>query len=552
MAESSPDEEAVYIGDIITMDAAAPAAEALVTHGAWITFVGGRDAALTRASPHATIVELTGEQALLPGFIDGHGHIGLVVLFERSVDLTPKPVGSISSIGDLQAALGAAISEGPPENSWLIGSNYDDALMDEHRHPTRDDLDAVTTECPVTVVHASGHLAVCNSAALATCGISASTPNPEGGVIRRRPESDEPNGVLEEHAWMELAAPFLPRPIPREGIADLGAAQQKYAAQGFTTVQEGFTDSAAMRLLATANEMGKLFVDVVAYPSWTEANQLLTGKTASTTYDGRMRIGGVKIVLDGSPQGKTAWLSSPYRTPPEGKGTDYAGYPAMDDATATESVTHFHKLGWPVFAHTNGDAACEQFIRAAAAARGDARGGDPREFVMIHAQMVREDQLDEMARLGIMPTFFVTHTYYWGDWHRDNVLGPERAARISPLASARRRKIRFSLHNDSPVAPIRSMVLIWSAVNRLTLSGKVLGPEQRVPVEAALQAVTIDAAYQYGEEGTKGSLRAGKLADLVILNRNPLKVDAMELRDIEIIRTVSHGIPIYERPQPLS
>ena len=171
---------------------------------------------------------------------------------------------------------------------------------------------------------------------------------------------------------------------------------------------------------------------------------------------------------------------------------------------------------------------------------------------MIHAQMVREDQLDEMARLGIMPTFFVTHTYYWGDWHRDNVLGPERAARISPLASARRRKIRFSLHNDSPVAPIRSMVLIWSAVNRLTLSGKVLGPEQRVPVEAALQAVTIDAAYQYGEEGTKGSLRAGKLADLVILNRNPLKVDAMELRDIEIIRTVSHGIPIYERPQPLS
>jgi len=164
---------------------------------------------------------------------------------------------------------------------------------------------------------------------------------------------------------------------------------------------------------------------------------------------------------------------------------------------------------------------------------------------MIHAQTVREDQLDEMKELGIIPSFFGMHTYYWGDWHRDSVLGPERAARISPAASALKRGMVYTQHHDAPVALPSSMMIISSQVNRTTRSGKVLGPEQRVSVMDALKSTTINAAYQHFEEKTKGSLEPGKLADFVVLDKNPLKVDPMAIKDIQIVETIKEGVSIY-------
>ena len=249
--------------------------------------------------------------------------------------------------------------------------------------------------------------------------------------------------------------------------------------------------------------------------------------------------------LDGSPQGKTAWLTEPYYVPPEGQQADYRGYPAITDEEAIALVDKAFGNGWQILAHCNGDAAMDQFIMAIRAAT-EKYGKADRRPVMIHAQTVREDQLDAMKELGIIPSFFGMHTYYWGDWHRDSVLGPERAARISPAASTLKRGMIYTQHHDAPVAMPNSIMILASQMNRTTRSGKVLGPEQRVSVMDALKSITINAAYQYFEEDSKGSLEPGKLADLVILDKNPLKAEPADIKDIKVIETIKEGISIYK------
>ena len=194
--------------------------------------------------------------------------------------------------------------------------------------------------------------------------------------------------------------------------------------------------------------------------------------------------------------------------------------------------------------HCNGDAASDQLIRAVRAAT-EKHGPSDRRTIMIHAQTVREDQLDAMKELGITPSFFAMHTFYWGDWHRESVLGPERAARISPAASALKRGMRFNQHHDAPVALPSSIIILHSQVNRVTRSGKILGPEQRVSVMDALKSITIHAAWTHFEEANKGSLETGKLADLVILDKNPLKIEPMALKDLKVLETIKEGKTVY-------
>jgi hypothetical protein len=290
---------------------------------------------------------------------------------------------------------------------------------------------------------------------------------------------------------------------------------------------------------------GGLKIDIVAYPDIQSAAHVIQPPLLSLTYSNHFRIGGAKLSLDGSPQGKTAWLTKPYLVPPTGKDRNYVGYPAMTDDQANAFVDEAFKNGWQVLAHCNGDAAADQFIQAVRIAT-EKYGPHDRRPVMIHAQIVREDQLDAMKALGIIPSFFGMHTYYWGDWHRDSVLGPDRADRISPAASALERGMIFTEHHDAPVAMPSSIMILHSQVNRTTRSGLVLGPEQRVSAIDAIKSITINAAYQHFEDRTKGSLEPGKLADLVILDRNPLSVDPMTIKDIRVIETIKEGETIYK------
>jgi hypothetical protein len=464
-----------------------------------------------------------------------------------AANLLAPPDGEVTDIASLQATLRTWAEKSPAvvaRTGWIIGMGYDDSQLREQRHPTRDDLDAVSKDTPVLVVHQSGHLAALNSKGLETVGYSAETVEPPGGTIRRRAGSREPDGLIGGMAWFPQLFSKLGRLGSEDNKALLLAGLDRYAEFGFTTAKEGRATAEAVDTEAALAEQGRLKMDVVAFPDIQGAASAISGPFLSKTYTGRFRIGGAKLTLDGSPQGKTAWLTKPYLVPPAGQGKDYVGFPAMTDEEANAFVDQAFKNGWQIHGHCNGDAAADQFIRAVRLATAKHGPGDRRP-VMVHAQTVREDQLDAMKELGIIPTFFGMHTYYWGDWHRDSVLGPDRASRISPAASALKRGIPFTQHHDAPVALPSSIMVLFSQVNRVTRSGQVLGPEQRVSVMDAIKSITINAAYQYFEERSKGSLEPGKLADFVILDQNPLTVDPMKIKDIKVVETIKEGKTIY-------
>lgn len=289
-----------------------------------------------------------------------------------------------------------------------------------------------------------------------------------------------------------------------------------------------------------------MFLDVAAYVDLEAEMEYMKSQGVSNTYSNRFRVAGVKLCLDGSPQGKTAWLTKPYKNPPAGESKDYRGYPAYEDENLVFALadTAF-KYNWQLFAHTNGDASSDQFIHAVRHA-ADRYGNDDRRTVMIHAQTVREDQLDSMKVLGIMPSFFGMHTYYWGDWHRDETLGKERAYRISPAVSALNRGMLFTEHHDAPVATASAIMILHTAVNRTSRSGDIIGPDQRISPYIALKTLTEWSAYQYFEQESKGTLEAGKFADLVILDKNPLKIAPEEIIDIQVMETIKEGKTIYK------
>jgi len=536
----------IFLGQhILSMDPAPEAPGAVAIANGRILAVGQQETVMAHQGEKTCLVEL-GEAALLPGFIDAHGHFLNQTALLDLANLSPPPVGTIRSIADLQAALAAFIEERAiPAGQWVVGFGYDDSLLLESRHPDRYELDAVSTAHPVFLIHGSGHLGVLNSTGLEKLGINASTEDPSGGVIRRLPGSQEPDGVLEETAVF-TAYQALPKPPAEQVLQQLPGAQRYYASHGITTVQEGAATQENVSILETAAKQGSLFLDVVAYPMWTPGSAAMPALKPTREYTARFRIGGIKLILDGSPQGKTAYLSQPYYKPPPGQPADYRGYPAYSDETVFAAVGDILASNIPLLAHANGDAAAEQLIAAVAAASESFPVATAR-VVMIHAQTVRDDQLDRMLELGMLPSFFSAHTFFWGDWHRESVLGPVRADRISPTASAVERGMVFTVHNDAPVTPPTPVDLVWSTVTRRTRSGDILGPSQRISTLDALKAVTIHAAYQYFEEDSKGSITPGKWADLVILSADPLQTDRESLRSLEVVETFSHGKSVFRR-----
>ncbi len=527
-------------GPIITMSGDTPeTVDAIAVNQGKILAVGGVEAVNKVAGKKAHRVDLKGH-TLLPGFIDAHGHVSAVGQAAALANLAPRPVGTVNSIGAILQSLRDYLAlRKIPAGAPVIGTGYDDSQLVEKRHPTRQELDAVSTDHPIVISHASGHFAVLNSAMLKLVGYAADTPNPPGGVIQREADGKTPNGVLEEAALFKLSK-MLPTPTLDAGVANLMAAHKIYASNGITTAQDGRVMPEGWPAIAEAAKRGVLIMDTVALLSferdWSPDVRAQIGKP----YSGRIRIAGVKLTIDGSPQGRTAWLHDPVPVPPEGKGSDYRGYPAIDLGLLKSKFADAAASNWQVFVHVNGDEAMQTLIDDVAAT-----GLTGKRTIAIHAQVTRPDQLAEMKRLDIQPSFFANHTWYWGDWHRDVALGPKRADFISPQASAWAAGLRPTAHNDSPVVPPDIMRLVWSSVNRRTQSGDILGPLERIPVYKALQQVTINAAWQIHEDASKGSLSVGKLADLVVLDSNPLTVDPAALANIRVLATIKEGQLIF-------
>jgi len=526
-------------GPIVTLDAENRVVEALGVEGDRIRSVGSEASVRAWAGDGARVIELDGH-ALLPGFIDAHGHYPGAGVYVRAADLNSPPTGGIESLDDLVVALQAqAAKQG--SGGWVVGMSYDDTLLREGRHPTREDLDRVSTSRPVGAVHVSGHLAAVNGRGLEALHIDRDTPDPPGGRIRRD-AAGEPTGVLEETAMGPVMASVM-QPGLTGSLAIVQEANRRYLAAGVTTAQVGYATKELLNLV-WLSRLGVIPLRLVIWPGAELMDAVLSGDATLPSTDPLwVRIGAVKLIADGSIQGYTAYLTEPYYVPP-GDDPGYRGYPRYSKQELRDRVATYRAAGRQVAIHANGDAAIDDVLDALEAAQQ----GDPQldaRPVIVHAQTARPDQLDRMKQLRAIPSFFVLHTYYWGDRHRDRFLGPERAARISPTHTAQQKGVRFTLHCDTPVVPMEPLRLVWSAVNRRTTSGRELGPEERIDVVSALRAVTIDAAFQGFEEDLKGSLEPGKLADLVILGRSPLAESPDHLDAIPVLETIVGGETVW-------
>jgi predicted amidohydrolase YtcJ len=578
-AQSGTEADAIYFGGpILTMLEDGGRAEALAVQNGKIVAVGELAAVMAQKEPNTELVDLQGK-TLMPGFFDPHSHVALQSAKFATANLDPKPIGEAGSIADIQQILKDWIKEKQIKpGGWVIGWGYDDTGIEELRHPNRNDLDAVSTEHPIVLVHISGHLMTGNSRMLDEVGITGETVNPEGGVIQRRPGSNEPNGVLEENAGM-LVLGHLPMPTPEQAMTMVEEGLRFYAEAGITTAQDCATFQGTWRLFSALEEQGRLPIDLIAWPRFNavddDAFDAIVARRGGT---GRLRLGGIKLGLDGSIQGYTAFLSEPYHVEPvsgaivpdkcdteraerlfvaednealakeagadAGLGAGFRGYATMTQQQVEHWVRRCDDNGIQIQAHTNGDAATDMLLEAVQTVRAQKPRPDLRTTI-IHAQMMRDDQLDVAARQGLTPSFFPVHVYFWGDRHRDLFIGPERAARMDPARSARDRGLKFTLHHDAPIAGISMLKVAWAAVNRVTTSGKELGPDERITPFEALRAITADAAWQNFEEDRKGTLETGKLADLVMLSEDPMAVDPMRIKDIQVLQTIKEGRTVY-------
>ena len=538
----------IYVGaNIVTMNEAQPSAEAVAVKDGKILAVGSRAELEGKFKGSATKIEELGNKALLPGFLDAHTHYISSLSVANQVQVYPPPSGPGKDVPSIIAALQKYREERHiPKGQLIQAYGYDENVMPEGNQLNRDDLDKAFPDNPVLVQHVSMHGCVLNSAAMKKFGISAATKTAPGGVIVRKPGTEEPYGLIMETAYLPIMGQ-MPQPTRQQEVEWSRAGQMLYAQNGITTAQEGATHIADLEVMKRVTAAGGNIIDVVAYPFITDLDKALASSPVNTwgSYDKHFKIGGVKITSDGSPQGRTAYFTTPYLLGGPGGETNWSGEPTFPEDTIKEMFKKVYALNVPLLVHANGDAAIDLVFRAHEYAAADDVTKD-RHVTVIHAQFTRPDQLDKYVKYKFTPSFYTLHTFYFASAHVAN-RGAKQAAYISPMRDAIDKGLRPTNHTDFVVAPLDQMFMLWSAVNRISREGAAVGADQRVTTMEGLKAMTINVAWQYQEQAMKGSLEPGKLADLVILDKNPLKVDPLQIKDIKIEETIKEGKTIYKR-----
>jgi predicted amidohydrolase YtcJ len=340
-----------------------------------------------------------------------------------------------------------------------------------------------------------------------------------------------------------LLLKLLGRVGPEGAAAFFRAGTELWASFGYTTAQDGRTMPGALNTMQSVAEVGDLKIDVVSYPD-VLVDRASIKREVSGTYSNRFRVAGAKLTIDGSPQGFTAWRDRPYYKPVGSYPPGYAGYAAASPEQVRDAVNWAFANDIQILTHSNGEAASDLLIASIDAAQKK-HAGEDRRPVLIHGQFLREDQIDSLNRLNVIPSLFPMHTFYWGDWHREHTVGPKLADNISPTGWCVQRGMKFTSHHDAPVAFPNSMRVLDATVTRRSRSGDIIGPAHRIDVMTALKAMTIWAAWQHFEERSKGSIEIGKLADFVILDNNPLAVDPETLDQIKVTETIKDGVTIF-------
>ena len=526
-------EKLYFNGDIITLENELYAEAVLVKDGK-IFKVGKKDDLLKSACKDVELVDLQGK-TLIPSFIDSHSHF-----FGYANSTLQVNLDEAINFEEIADKITNFIQKNNVEEGvWISCSNFDYNGLEEKTYPKIDFLDKIAPKNPLVISNKSGHNGLFNSLAFKELGIDENTPNPEGGIFFK--ENGKLNGYAEENAFIEYIQK-VPMASTEDIIKAIGKAQDAYASYGITTVQEGMVVTLLADFLLYIANSNILKIDYVGYADIVESETIL-GKLGDykRKYKNHFKLGGYKTFLDGSPQGRTAWMRTPY----EGEA-DYYAYGTQKDEELKGKLIQALKEDMQMLVHCNGDRACQQYIDMYRLAKEESNSNNDIRPVIIHAQLLGEDQLDEVKELNMIPSFFVGHVYHWGDVHIKN-FGMERASKISLLKSAEDKGITFTLHQDAPVIEPNMLETIWIAVTRRTKNGVSLGPEERIEPLEALKAVTKNAAYQYFEEDIKGTIKEGKLADLAILDKNPLKVDHEAIRDIQVLETIKEGKTIFKR-----
>ena len=549
--ETAPSEESSQLffnGEIITMENdSVQYAEAIVEQAGKIVFVGTKADAQAKYK-NARLNDLKGG-TLLPGFIDPHSHFRMVSNTMGQVDLNPEPVGKIKNIDDILQSLKEYKEKNKiADGEWIFGWGYDDGQLAEKRHPSKLDIDKVLPNNPVYLQHTSGHMGVANSLGLEKLKVDATTKNPEGGNIDRLANSQEPSGLVQETAMY---------PFVRNMLEILGSKQAEYfettqnyyASNGITTAQDGMTDRNTIKFFQSQADNGKLEIDLISLAGYSELDSNLADTSLIfKKYKNGFKVQGTKIVADGSPQGKTAFFTKPFLTSVPGCTHDCRGLPSLTQEAINKLFETAYAKDNQLFIHCNGDATVDMILKAhkLACQKLDQPLDKDRRTIIIHAQFARPDQLASFLKYNMQPSFFTNHTYFWGDIHVEN-LGKARADFLSPMVSARKLGLKPTNHSDATVTPINPIFTVWTAVNRFSRSGIVIGEKERTTPYLALQAITSFAAFEFFDEDLKGTLTVGKLADFVILDKNPLKVDPMDIKNIQVIETIKEGKSIYRK-----
>lgn len=517
----------LYLGQVLTMTEPMYAEAVLVEDG--VIRAVGRGAELRKMGGGCKEIQFQG--TLMPGFIDAHSHFS-----QMAYACLQASLNGTQSVEEICRRVKEFLLETKPApGTWVQARDYDHNQLPGGKHPTLEQLDAMAPGYPLVIHHKSGHMGLMNTMALETLGITPETPVPEGGRIEVK--EGKLTGYLEENAFIACLKQ-IPSPDPKDLLEVFGKAQEKYAAHGITTIQDGMVVKEMFPLYHMLLEQKLLKLDLVAYPS-PDCYEKAMEEFGCLPPEAHLRIGGIKIFLDGSPQGRTAWMRTPY----EGE-REYCGYGTMSD----EQVLAAMEFAWAhktqLLCHCNGDGAAEQFLRCLEQAENKHPELAQLRPVIIHGQLLGLDQLERVKKLGAVVSFFVAHVYHWGDTHIRN-FGLERAAQISPAHSALQWGIPVTFHQDAPVIQPDMLETVWCAANRMTRQGVHLGTQECVSVQEGLHAVTAGAAYQYFWEERLGTIEPGKQADFVLLSENPLDIPKEKLREIQVAATFKHGKIIW-------
>ena len=541
----------IHNGTVLTLDKDGTKGRSLTSYQGRITGVWDSE---KPPEEHITRSEKTEEidlngKTIMPGFIDTHNHLLMYSQNKAQVNCT-SPLHK--NIKDIQISMTkeSAVKE---KGEWILGYGYDDTMLDEKRHPTKEDLDAISTDHPVFIRHISGHLAVANTVALDMAGLDKDTPKPDGGYFGKD-QNGELTGVLYEPGAMDIVFDCVPVPSTEEIVELIREGSLDYLAQGITTntdagvglhLLEREFDAHILAVQKKANPM-KMRLMILSYlleeggafskHSAAELDAEIREKT-----NGQAKLDSAKLFQDGSIQGLTGALREPY----------YCDNELYGDLIYTQEqlnnyVMDFHQRGFRIATHGNGDRAINSVIEAYENAINAGENRDHRHRIE-HVQTATVDDLKKMKSLDIAASFFINHIYYWGDRHRDIFLGPDRAERMNALQDAKDLDMLYTLHSDCPITPISPLFSIWAAVNRVTREGKVLGENQRIDVESALKSMTIYGAQLNFEEDEVGSIEVGKAADFVVLDEDPTIIDTMKIKDIKIEMTIIDGELVYRK-----